>query len=91
MTTRPNPHFCRRCGRELTPGRGSFYHVTIEAIADPSLSLAGEEQETRPQIEALLDQLTEISEQEAMDQVYRREAFDLCGPCYRRWIANPTG
>jgi hypothetical protein len=32
-----------------------------------------------------------VSEQEALDQVYRRLVLYLCGPCYRVWIEDPTG
>ncbi len=34
-TTVTAPLFCARCARELQPGAGDFFQVTIEAIADP--------------------------------------------------------
>ena len=43
------------------------------------------------EIERLLARLEGVSEQEALDQVYRRRTLHLCGPCFRRWIENPTG
>jgi hypothetical protein len=30
------PLLCDRCGVELTPGKGDFYVVRIEAVADPT-------------------------------------------------------
>jgi hypothetical protein len=66
----------------------------IEAVADPAPPVGSAEllaSDLRRQIEELLAQLQGISEQEAMDQVYRRLTFYLCGPCYRGWIENPTG
>ena len=36
MATAPEPLFCARCAAELQPGSGRFYHVTIEAVADPA-------------------------------------------------------
>ena len=30
------PLFCDRCSSELVPGKGNFYVVKIEAVADPS-------------------------------------------------------
>ena len=30
------------------------------------------------------------SEQELMDQVYRRLVMLLCRPCYESWIEDPT-
>jgi hypothetical protein len=88
------PLFCARCAAELHPGSGDFYQVTIEAVADPTPpeftteDLAGD---IRARIEELLARMKGLSEQEAMDQVYRRLVIYLCGPCYRKWIENPTG
>src|SRR5207248_4186208 len=88
------PHVCKRCGVGLTPGAGDFYLVAVEAVADPTPPICSADDEAadvRRQIERLLAQLEGVSEQEALDQVYRRLAFFLCGPCFRLWIENPTG
>ena len=93
-TADPGPHVCKRCGAGLTPGAGDFYLVAIEAVADPTPpTVAAEDlaEDIRRRIERLLAQLEGVSEQEALDQVYRRVAFYLCGPCFRRWIDKPTG
>jgi hypothetical protein len=88
------PLCCDRCGAELRPGEGSFYVVRIEAFADPtppSFSVDDLIRDAKAEIRRLLDELGELSAQEAMDQVYRRLVLYLCGPCYRQWIENPTG
>ena len=88
------PLFCARCAAELRPGTGNSYRVTIEAVADPTPpTISAEDLATdiRHQIEQLLAEMEGLSEQEAMDQVYRRLTLYLCGPCYREWIENPTG
>jgi hypothetical protein len=82
---------CLRCGRELRLGSDSCYVIEVEAMADPSPPIISTDQDTRQQIESLIAQMEGLSPQEAMDQVYRRLSFYLCGPCYRRWIENPTG
>jgi hypothetical protein len=67
--------------------------VRIEAFADPSppeFSDDDLEHDPRLEIERLIDQLREFSEQELLDQVYRRLILHLCGPCYRRWIEDPV-
>jgi len=90
----PWPTFCDRCGVELTPGQGNFYVVRIEAFADPTPPEFSEEdlrRDARAEIERLLIEMHELSEQEAMDQVYRRLTLRLCGPCFRQWIEDPTG
>jgi hypothetical protein len=75
----------------LQPGSGDFYRVTIEAVADPTFSAVDQGTDLRQEIERLLARLEGVTEQEALDQVYRRLVLFLCGPCYRRWIENPTG
>ena len=88
------PLCCDRCAAGLTPGDGSFYVVRIEAFADPtppSFSVDDLLRDAKAEIQRLVDQMGDLSAQEAMDQVYRRLVLYLCGPCYRRWIENPTG
>jgi hypothetical protein len=98
VSTQPDegdgPLFCARCAAELEPGSGTFYCVTIEAVADPTPPVVTGEEETgdlRGRIERLLAQMEGLSAQEALDQVYRRLTLHLCGPCYRTWIENPAG
>jgi hypothetical protein len=89
-----NPDFCRRCGAELTAGRGDFYVVRVEAFADPSppvISEADLAKDHRQTMQELMAQLEGLSERELMDMVYRKMSFLLCDPCYRRWIEDPTG
>jgi hypothetical protein len=89
-----SPLFCHRCGNELHPGKGDFYVVRIEAFADPSPPELEPEEvfgSSREKMKQLVEQMEGMSEQELMDQVYRRMTIFLCGPCYRRWIDNPAG
>ena len=85
---------CHRCGCPLTPGEGNFYVVRIEAFADPTGPNIDLEQASRmdiaAEIERLIDELKDMTEQELMDQVYRRLTIHLCGPCYRQWIEDPA-
>ncbi len=88
------PLFCNRCGAELRPGSGDFFVVRIEAFADPSppaLSLEESAADAKQRMKELIEQLNHASEQELMDQVYRRLTIYLCNPCYRVWLENPTG
>jgi len=85
---------CHRCGALLTPGRGDFYVVRIEAFADPTPPDLTAEQlaaaDPGKEIARLFEQMADLSEQELMDQVYRRLVLHLCGPCYRTWIEDPA-
>lgn len=88
--------FCHRCGRELKPGSGDWYIVRIEAFADPSPpvlneELAGDETSISRRIDELLEQMSEMTERELMDQIYRRLTMHLCSTCYKDWIENPAG
>ena len=88
------PLQCHRCGAGLTPGEGSFYVVKIEAFADPtppSASLAEPLEDITAEFDRLLEQAREMSEQELMDQVYRRLNLFLCTGCYQQWIETPVG
>lgn len=88
------PLVCLRCGTELTPGDAQFYVVRIEAFADPTGPNITEEdlqRDFRAEIERLIEAMSGLSEQEAMDQVYRKMTIYLCNGCYRDWIENPTG
>lgn len=89
-----HPLLCHRCGADLTPGKGDFYVVRIEAFADPTPpNLSEEELEGRDlneEFAALLEEMRGMSERELMDGVYRRLTIHLCGRCYRQWIENPA-
>jgi hypothetical protein len=89
-----NDLFCSRCGSELHPGAGDFYLVRIQAMADPTPPSFSDEDlqyDLKEKIQRLIEQMQDLSAQEAMDQVYRQVVLYLCGPCYRKWIENPAG
>ncbi|MBN2294363.1 MAG: hypothetical protein JXM70_18185 [Pirellulales bacterium] len=85
---------CARCSAELMPGKGDFYMVKIEALADPSPPDFSEDdlaRDHKAEIERLMEQMGDLSERELFDQIYRRLVLYMCGPCYRQWIENPVG
>ena len=88
------PSFCKRCGAQLEPGKGEFHVVRIGAFADPippSITAEDLQRDIAAEIERLLASMRDLSEQEAMDQVYRKMTLYLCTACYRRWIEHPVG
>lgn len=83
---------CHRCSCLLTCGEGSFYVVKIEAFADPSppmLDTNNPSHHLSTDINELIKQMSDLSEQELMDQVYRRLVLLICRPCYELWIEDP--
>ena len=94
MTTDDSPLFCDRCSTRLVPGKGNFFVVHIEAVADPSPPDIDEEEldkDLRREIGDLVEEMRGLSQQELMDQVYRRVTIYLCLSCYAKWIENPAG
>lgn len=89
------PHLaCRRCGRDLHPGRGDNYVVSILAVADPSPPVFTEADlslDVEQEIQRLLAHMQDLDSQQAQVQVYRRLVFHLCESCYGDWIQDPTG
>lgn len=84
---------CKRCGRELHPGRGDFYIVSIVSIAEPSPVVITEEElgaDAGREIQYLIARTRGLTAQAAEDQVHRRLVFHLCGPCHHCWIEDPT-
>jgi hypothetical protein len=87
------PIWCERCGIELKPGSGNFYLINIEALADPTPPVFSEDdlcRDSNAEISRLLQEMRDLSPQEALDQVYRRMVIYLCTQCYRQWIENPA-
>ncbi len=91
--TSPGLLICHRCGAQLTAGEGSFYVVRIEAFADPTPPRVDSDEPVEAiaaDIDALIRRMKEFSEQELMDQVYRRLTLTLCAPCHQTWMDHPT-
>jgi hypothetical protein len=85
---------CRKCGRDVHPGRGNSHVVSILAVADPSPPVFTEDDlalDVEQEVQQLLTLLRSLDAQAAQDQLYRRIVFHLCDSCYHEWIANPTG
>jgi hypothetical protein len=90
----PTPLFCDRCLRELTPGQGNWYQITIQAVVDPTppeFSQEDLQRDPRAEIVEILESLVGRSNQEIKDQIHRQLTLSLCRPCYEQWIENPTG
>ena len=88
------PIFCARCLAELIPGRGNFFVVRIQAVADPTppeLTLEDLDRDHRAQFEQLVREMADHSEQELLDQVYRNVTIHLCNRCFQQWIEHPAG
>jgi hypothetical protein len=85
---------CRRCQQEVHPGRGDYYLVRIDAIADPEPPVITEEDldlDVGAEIDRLIRRMEGLSDRQLEHQVRRQKAIYLCVPCFNRWIENPVG
>jgi hypothetical protein len=92
--TDDEPLLCTRCLKMLALGRGEFYVVEIDAVADPTppeLTREDLDRDFKREWRELVAELKDLSSQEALDQVHRRVIIHLCNGCYREWIENPAG
>lgn len=86
------PSLCHRCGALLRTGRGEFWVVAIDAVADPSPPDGDDPAEDEGDgIASLVESMRDLSERELMDQVHRHVRLTLCNRCFTRWIERPTG
>jgi len=85
-----SPILCARCLKELTPGKGEFYIVDIDARADPTPPVLEEndDRDYESEINAIVAELNRLPACEANHQ---RLTLHLCLGCYGEWIEKPTG
>ena len=84
---------CHRCSMEVHPGRGDYYLVRIDAVADPQPPIITQEdldQDVGAEIERLIRRMKSMSEQQLEHQVFRQKAIYLCVRCFNGWIENPV-
>lgn len=82
---------CDRCGRPMAEGE-LRYIARIQVYAAPEPVQIGLEDlltDGRAQMEALLRQCEQMSEEELMRDVYVELQFDLCRACQRAYLADP--
>ena len=87
------PLHCKRCSKEVHPGRGDYYLVSINAVADPQPTIVTQEdldQDFGAEIERLIRLMKSMSEQQLERQVFRQIALYLCVSCFNGWIENPV-
>jgi hypothetical protein len=84
---------CDRCGNGLLLDAPVRYEVRIEVksgydpmeLTDEDLANAAKE------LRAAVDQVKNLSAEEAMDEVYKEFHFDLCRTCQKEFIKAPLG
>ena len=84
-------HFCDRCGRPIEKGQLRYIaKIEVLAAADPlEITLEDLLSDTRREMDALLAQCEQFSEEELMRDVYVKFQFDLCRACQKSYVTDP--
>jgi hypothetical protein len=85
---------CDRCKRVLDSTDELRYvvRVEIEAKFDGLSDEPDEEPDHLLELDEVLERLEDSGDAEAVDDaIYRRQRFDLCPECYRKYVQNPLG
>ena len=84
-------HICDRCGRPIEKGQLRYIaKIEVLAAAEPlEITLEDLLRDTRREMEALLAQCEQFSEEELMRDVYVKFEFDLCRACQKAYVADP--
>jgi NMD protein affecting ribosome stability and mRNA decay len=84
-------HLCDRCGRPIE--RGELRYVArVEVFAAPDvleITLADLLADSRDEMDRLLRQCEQMTEDELMRDVHVELKFDLCRRCQRAYLNNP--
>ncbi len=85
---------CDRCKRSMDAGDDLRYVVRIEIEA--KFDVLGEEPDDDRdhllELHEILERLDDAEDQSPIDDdVYRKQRFDLCADCYRKFVKNPLG
>ena len=84
-------HICDRCGRRIQKGQLRYIaKIEVLAAADPlEITLEDLLRDTRREMDALLAQCEQSSEEELMRDVYVKFEFDLCRACQKSYVTDP--
>jgi len=84
-------HICDRCGRPLEQGQLRYIaRIEVLAAADPlEITLDDLLRDSRREMDALLQQCEQLTEEQLMRDVYVKFEFDLCRTCQRAYVTDP--
>jgi hypothetical protein len=84
-------HICDRCGRPLEQGQLRYIaRIEVLAAADPlEITLDDLLRDSRREMDALLEQCEQLTEEELMRDVYVKFVFDLCRTCQKAYVTDP--
>jgi hypothetical protein len=84
---------CDRCGNGLLLDAPVRYEVRIEVKSayDPLEITSEDLSDASKKLREAVDAVRGLTEQEAMDEVYKEFRFDLCRTCQKQFLKAPLG
>ena len=84
-------HTCDRCGRLIEKGQVRYLaKIEVFAAADPlEITLEDLLRDNRREMEALLEECEQLTEEQLMRDVYVKFEFDLCRACQKSYVTDP--
>lgn len=86
---------CDRCGRSIDTEDEIRYVVRmeVEAVMAPpgDESIGNDSNEHLMELDQILDLAEAAADPMVSESVYRRQRFDLCSACQRKFVADPLG
>jgi hypothetical protein len=84
---------CALCRRPIA--HGAHYVVRVDVFADPAVppvsAAAVDAMDLEGEIDALLEQMKDMTSEELQDDVHRRFEYRVCSTCHKQVLANPMG
>ena len=87
-------HFtCDHCKQPIDPESEVRYVVKMEVYAslDPTEDVLDGDRDGLLEIQEILEQLDDASDDQIGDDVYQHLRFDLCSQCRRKFLLDPLG
>jgi len=85
---------CDRCKRSIDSFNELRYVVRMEVsacMADVEACQDEAERDHLLEIHEILERAEDAADELISEDVYRRQRFDLCPECYRRFLKRPLG
>ncbi len=84
-------HSCDRCHKMIDNEVEMRYVVWIEVQAAIDPVASDEDEDNLLDLDEILERLEAADSEQNGQDIYRRQKFDLCADCHRRFQENPLG
>jgi hypothetical protein len=84
-------HSCDRCNKTIDSDVEMRYVVWIEVQTAVGPADADEDEDNLLDLEEIMERLSDEDPDQVDQDMYRRQRFDLCADCHRKFSQNPLG